>query len=107
MGRYVLAFDRFDDDLSCSRRVACPKRGVRIVHLLDPGAERGLVVIGDVVDLHRGSLPIGRKAARLDDYHPDAKRLRFSSEHATEAINGELGGLIAGDTWRSADPPAD
>ena len=64
------------------------------------------VGLGDVADDHRGACPVGLEPARLDDDHLDAERRGLGPEHAAEAVDGELGGLVGGDAGRAADASA-
>jgi hypothetical protein len=58
------------------------------------------------VDNHGRSGPVCVETARLNDDHLDAERRGLGLEHAAEAVDCELGGLIRGDAGRSADAAA-
>src|SRR5262245_19478866 len=97
----VAALDRLDYDPGRTGGVA-RRAGLIGPHEAVHGADGLVVVAGDVVDGHRRARPVGPEAARLDRHDLDAERFGLDAEHTAEAVDRELGGLVAGDARRAS-----
>ena len=75
-------------------------------HAAMHGSDGAVVVGGDLVHGHRGTSPVRRESAGLHDDDLDAERRGLDGEHAAEAVDRELGGLIAGDARGAAHAAA-